>query len=169
MSKNDLTLATEYLVAYRKLYFPTNSLSKKVDRRMGELAEGIYQRLSEKEKLSPGSFVVADIETKRSEARSRTLTEAVKEFIEENPEIGKKLQKKIDEKRKKKKTYLVYGLVGQEDLPEDFYIELIKEICPDFDKRQARSFYKLATSLTDQRDARKLEKLERKLLQTENI
>lgn len=162
--KNKITIATENLVAYRRINMPLASLYKKAERRMDPIANSIYKMLVKGYQMSEGARVIADIETKRKEARARTIREAVDEFKEKHPKYGEVLEKLIQEKRKKKTTYLVYGRVGEEDLPQMAYISVLKELDPNLTTTQATTLYQSLSYVADKLEAKKKEGLERILI-----
>ncbi|MCK4522147.1 MAG: hypothetical protein KAU20_06235 [Nanoarchaeota archaeon] len=164
--RNRLTIATENLVAYRRVIAPLSSLYKKADRRMEPIVEDVYGRLAAGEKLSEGARVIADIETKRKEARARTMRGAIDEFKEKHPRYGGILEGLIEEKRKKENIYLVYGRVGEADLPVSAYVKVLRELDTNLGISDATKLYKSLSDIADRLEIKRKEGLERVLIKS---
>jgi len=101
----------------------------------------IYSRLSKGEKIDEKSPVTAMITSKKGRKNKISQSEAVEWFTKEYKTWSIPLQKKLKEKKPPRtRTILAYGLKEEEDFPDEFYIEVIKDVA-NIPEAQARNFY----------------------------
>ncbi len=101
----------------------------------------IYSRLVNKEKIDNKSPITAIITSKTGKKRKISQSVAIQWFTDNYPRWSLPLQKKLKETVPPlKKTILAYGLKESEDLSDEFYIEIIKDVT-NIPEEQAIAFY----------------------------
>lgn len=89
----------------------------------------IYSRLLNKEIIDEESKTTAIVTSKIGRKRKISQSEAINWFTEKYKKWSLPLQRKLKETLPPlTKTVLNYGLRGEEDLPDEFYIEVIRDV-----------------------------------------
>lgn len=158
MERTDIEKDTRYLVAGDISYRILKSLGERGVRKLDKKAGEIDSLLKGDDDI--GNSVYARVE-RRDESKARTLEEGIEEFNKQYPDHCSILKGLIEEKRDKKKKFLVYGLKEGYKLGEEDYARVMMDL--GFDRREANSIYPHIVAISD-RLGKANEKAERTIL-----
>lgn len=166
-NRTKLETNIRYLVACNILEKPLSSLYQKAKKLKFPYAEESASLI--REGIS-AERVIATIDTKEEEIRSRSMRAAVNEFKTEHPRLGEKLERMIQEKRASKSEVLVYAIEPDFNLGTEDYVRVMKDL--GFSRELANATYPHLKEISDNIERAKkknkhlshIEHLERKIL-----
>lgn len=106
---DDLEKAVEDVIAFERFRMICDSVSKQANRRVSDISNGIYNRVSSGEKLPLDSEVIAYIKTDETTEKVRETKDALEMFSKEFPKEYARLKELIEESRKAKEIHLYFG------------------------------------------------------------
>jgi len=127
------------LIAHKLITSTTGSVSDRAKRRMDSAAEEIYDILKKRKKK------VATVKEMRVSLKwgdesihwVRALSLALAEFEQTNPKAYEQFEKIKEKHKTSRRAYLEF----EGDLPEDAYIQIIRNIVKNITYRQAEQIY----------------------------
>ena len=107
-----------------------------------ELIPEIYSRIIDGQVMDEDSFVIAIKTSKTGRKRKISMSDAVNWFVQYRPKWSQPLQKKMREELPPlMKTILAYGLKEGMDLPDDYYVNVIRDIANVSEERAERLYH----------------------------
>ena len=116
----------EDLIVYDRVKSLYSSFSQKAERRVKDMANGIYNRLVKDERIPKDANVFASI-SNVTESNARGMKEGISEFKKKYPDYGKILEGLIEEKRDEKEIYLNFG-INSKTLPDAAYLRIFRDL-----------------------------------------
>jgi hypothetical protein len=137
-----LTELVKFTVACARLGRTLASIGAYLTSAEQEQISEIYSRLSNREIIDKGSPTIALITSKQGRKSKIPQTVAINWFIDNYPRWSTPLQKKLKESRPPRtKTMLAYGLGEGEDLDDEYYVSVIRDVA-NLSEQQAETLYR---------------------------
>lgn len=147
---------TQNFLAYRLMGGIIRKVGEKARRKYEKLGEEIGVMLKKKQKLPENSYLKMDLkwsDEAPSWARKQSL--GIEEFKQKYPEHGVELQEMIDKHRKVRRAYLEFGIKEGQEIPEEVYVGIIKELVPDLEEDKSREFYAIVKEIGKKLEVKK--------------
>jgi len=138
----------ERLIAYKLVTSVTGTISDRAKRKYEKIGEEIGEKFKDKQKLPENSYLIAQLRwSDEAINKARKISLALEEFRQEYPDYGKILDEKIEKHREVRRAYLQFGL-KEGDLPENIYLEVIKEVVSGVSDEKAKEFYRVIKEIS---------------------
>lgn len=139
--------SVQKLIVYKLVTSVTGTISDRAKRKYEKVGEEIGDKFKNKQKLPEDSYLAAELKWSDEAvnwARKQSL--GIEEFKQEYPKYGKILDDKIKKHREVRRAYLEFG-IKEGDLPEEVYLEVIKDLVKGINDEEAKEFYNLLKEL----------------------
>ena len=124
----ELVKALEDLIAFERIRGIYKSIAEMSNRKVDDLARGVYNRVASKERLPHYSEVATHVETEKEMKKVRKMEEAIKIFSQEYPKAYKRLIYLIGEEREKSEIYLHFGYKEGCELTKEAYFRIFRNL-----------------------------------------
>lgn len=127
----------EKIITYKFLTSITGKISDRAKRRFEKSGQEVSERLKAKETLKDSDLVLKLGWGDEAVSWSRKITLALEEFKQANPEAYEQFEEIRNKHKDVRRAYIEFG----GEIPDEYYIGVIKEIIPEMKKRDAVVLY----------------------------
>ena len=144
----ELTELVELAVACARQGRMLQSIGGYLTSKEQELIPEIYSRILDGQVIDESSPVIAKKTSKTGRKRRVSMSDAVKWFTESRPKWSQPLQKKMrEEVPPLVKTILAYGLKEGMNLPDNSYINVIRDVANVSEEHAEKIYYELKAQM----------------------